>query len=129
MQELLLARRVLHFHRDELMLECRTNVACQSGFLPEDPRARYRDIWLHNSPLGPRPIPRSNPYDDWESLVEAYTRRRLNYSDDRRNAVLGMVNVFAPRLNAKYSAGMWEGWLYEGLSWWLGEPLESRDLH
>ncbi|KAK4466898.1 HET-domain-containing protein, partial [Cladorrhinum samala] len=114
-QERLLSPRVLHFHDQEMVWECRTTTACECGFLSHTAwfRSARREQYRSNSR---REILGLNA---WMKMIVRYSALQLTYESDRLPALSGLAKQFAESLHGKvrYLAGLWENDLWRGLGW------------
>ena len=108
-QERLLSRRVLHFLRSEVILECEDSLWCECGEYDtyewsEPDKAVYRKA-------------------SWQTLVEKYTSRKLTYPNDVLPAISALARDFG--IEGEYIAGLTKDDLYSNLLWRVKAP---RDL-
>ena len=105
-QERLLSNRSIHFGCGELFWECRSRDACETlpNGLPED-------LMLLNR------RPRPPFYDDWQEIVESYSRCKLTFATDKLVALAGLACVASRASDDEYVAGMWRSKLLNMLSW------------
>ena len=115
-QERLLARRIIHFGKTELVWECRTELKCQcAGSKIFRERSSFKVDWDRaiSDRIG-------HVHDLWWNLVQHYTCRQLTYHSDKLAGISGtarrLAQVFGNRLGAYY-AGHWENGLLESLLW------------
>lgn len=59
----------------------------------------------------------SERYDQWWRIVEDYSRRSLNYQEDKLMALQGIATVFASHCNDEYVSGLWRKDLVARLLW------------
>lgn len=113
LQERVLARRVLHFCRDQLYWEC------QSITQSED-RAIYNDTGLIKRALANASSSHQSAIRGWNQLIEDYNRRKITKNSDKLPALSGVAKSVAKTLNAgpnDYLAGIWRQDLPYGLLW------------
>ena len=125
-QESLLPHRVLHFAIDHLSWSCMTDAFCECmyGSMDTDSK-RYRSLLSGGFEEG-RIIDRANMKEDWQNIVEEYTRRRLTFSSDRLAASAGLAaHVHAAHPNSEYLAGLWSDTLPKSLLWY-SHPRSER---
>lgn len=117
-QESLLPNRVLHFAIDHLSWSCTTDAFCECIYGPIDPDTkRYRSLLSDGFEEG-RIIDRETMKQDWQNIVEEYTRRRLTFSSDRLAALAGLAaHVHAEHPGIEYLAGLWSDTLPQSLLW------------
>ncbi|RMD42180.1 hypothetical protein DV735_g2923, partial [Chaetothyriales sp. CBS 134920] len=115
-QERALAKRTLHFTRNELLWECQ-QTCCSEVFpkgLPVTMKGGVcdRDVFdkrVHHQRQG-----------NWPSLVKQYSRGRLSYPSDKLLALAGLARQYMHRNrlpSSDYVCGMWKGMLPHGLLW------------
>lgn len=127
MQEGLLATRILHFCRDEVLYHCKTSLRCE---------CRREDLYHDEANDGrdmpptwpPTSIEHDLPYrahDDtgfiftliWDGVVREYSSRRLTFPDDTLPALSGIAQRTQTVQLGQYIAGMWErGFIFQ-LGW------------
>jgi hypothetical protein len=123
-QERLLAHRIIHFYRAELVWECKTNNWCECGHLDRfsrfNPRKFFIDSLDYKSDLAT--IEHANTwkiYQHWTEIVRHFASRDLTYKSDRLAALSGLASkVQIPKLG-RYLAGLWECHLLQGLQWYM----------
>lgn len=139
-QERLLARRVLHFGRNQLYFECHQQDACESFplGLPTIPTYAFRDLGAapngHFKSLDPvisgrrareerrggRQCPDESldPYYLWAEWVETYSALQLTKATDRLIAISGLAKLLQEILSDdQYLAGLWRRHLPYHLLW------------
>jgi hypothetical protein len=64
-----------------------------------------------------------------------YSRTKLSYASDKLVALAGISQVMRKKINSRYLAGLWEGYLASQLTWcvdptfeYSGEPGPSERL-
>jgi Heterokaryon incompatibility protein (HET) len=137
-QERILAPRVLHFCKQELVWECKEETKCQCGglsthFSSKDQlyqviRTEGSDSRNDDHPMRkllrslrartPRITAReqSDVSKKWHSIVELYSALQLTKETDRLPALSGLAKQASPRLG-KYLAGLWSNTLVSDLMW------------
>ena len=116
-QERAVAKRTLHFTRNELLWECQQ--MCCSEVFPKGLPATMKgggeadaegfDKRVHHQRHG-----------NWGGLVRLFSRGRLSYSGDKLLAVGGLARQYMQRnrlRSADYVCGMWKEMLPQGLLW------------
>lgn len=132
LQERVLASRTVHFAKEQVFWEC------DQLTISEDGRAMFhydslRHILsplpsLHLQYLARNQSPSQFLYDQWYSLVENYTSRKLTKLDDIFPALSGVVSEVTKLISDEYIAGLWKSCLHVGLLWqskgvnWGGLP-------
>jgi Heterokaryon incompatibility protein (HET) len=111
-QERLLATRVLHFTRDELIWECRTTTRCECGSLErsEGIRGAFKTRWAVNRELG-------ELFDLWHKTLRLYSKLRVTYGSDRLPALSGLAKKLQSRGCGEYAAGVWAKNIFADLMW------------
>ena len=119
-QERLLATRVLHFLREELIWDCNSVRHCECGSLSNDDngqKAEYTQLLQSKENL-------DSTCEQWYDIVANYTRRRLTYHRDVLPALSGIASQIQTPGLGRYLAGLWEHNLISGLLWssvWVSE--------
>ena len=129
LQERLLAPRVLHFSKRQLLWECNQLRACE--FYPKGMPAAHRalrdvsntDEFLKESVttilqgLSDSSLTSSQMHRAWNYLVLNYTKCNLTMSKDKLAAISGIVKRMQPLFKTDYLAGLWRDNLVEQLLW------------
>ena len=139
-QERLLATRILHFTKHEMIFECMWRIYCECGALPgiieQEQHADYKsdpspepkpDLarqknWTLKIDLGNSKARRSDMQQkQWESIVGQYTKCLLTHENDRLLALSGVTREM--QLNSgttmgRWFAGLWETQLPQSLTWY-----------
>lgn len=110
LQEILLSRRIIYFHKYEIAWECQRELRCEC-----------RVGSTSQLPGGACRFP-------WEVIVNDYSRRSLSSSRDKLPALSGIAYSFKRDFRlwnlGKYYAGLWEMNLVDQLCWvGKGGPL------
>ncbi|ROV95691.1 hypothetical protein VMCG_07633 [Cytospora schulzeri] len=141
-QERFLARRTIHFTRNQIYWECLEHSRCevdpdgQLGFLDLKPylktarqtreyKASLRTIIKH---LSPNPEARwsreqaawhgwATLQGCWRTIVTAYSNCDLTQETDRLIAISGVAKKFREVEDVRYLAGLWERGLHTDLMW------------
>jgi len=121
-QERLLSPRTVHFHRSELIWECKEFYDCECGELGEgelhahngEPclsKWRFSDMdTLSSSSI-------HSIFIEWMVYVREYSRLKLSHSRDKLPALSGLAKHFARRTTSVYLAGIWQDDPPRGLCW------------
>lgn len=133
LQERILAPAILHYANDQMIWECRTVCASESG----ETRSSHPFLKLvaDGTLFRHKPDSSNLTYDIWMSLVEDYCRRGLTFRSDKFSAISGLTRGLSQRDNlteGSYMAGLWQGDILTGLMWTPGNfsttsPLESEE--
>ncbi|KAI1371806.1 heterokaryon incompatibility protein-domain-containing protein [Hypoxylon crocopeplum] len=126
LQERMVSPRVVHFTEDELIFECRTKVQCEclSHYTnsPSRKMAHAHALNTAKSPAMSRLLLKPQEIDDWEDLVQMYSKLDLTYDTDQLVAIGGLAQEYSKlRRGQTYLAGLWSGTLVQDLLW------ETRD--
>ena len=124
-QERILSPRVLHFSRDEVVLECAYGNTCQCFGTWQQGTSRRRGLlkpYFSAQQL-------SSPGDgyqalltalvSWQQALERYSILKFSFWKDRVIALAGVAQIFLPVFKGKYFAGAWEDVLVSTLAWRL----------
>ncbi|CZR70176.1 uncharacterized protein PAC_20077 [Phialocephala subalpina] len=131
-QERVLSPRVLHFSRDEIVLECAHGNTCQccgtwfqgrrsreQGLLK--PHFNVQHLWRQEDQEDMRMAMAS-----WRQALERYSILQFTVLKDRVPALAGVARSFLPVFKGKYFAGVWEDVLATTLAWRLESGVERR---
>ena len=122
-QERLLASRVLHFTKSEIVWECKACQDCECGREtyyrdPQEPSFDHLRGFIQNfhavlqASLSTRSVSHS-----WEQIATAYSYRKLTADTDRLPAMTGIAKRFASRHLGDFLAGLWRQDLPGALLW------------
>ncbi|KAI2620888.1 HET-domain-containing protein [Hypomontagnella submonticulosa] len=121
MQERLLAPRLLHFGKEQMFWECRTEFKCEDGrkstgdsdghVMAEFMKIRKR--------MGVSSAQGAElEWNAWYQLLEEYTTRSFTVPTDKLPAVAGAAALFkSTKPTATYVAGLWKEDIARGLLW------------
>lgn len=148
MQERLLAPRVIHFGRHELMWECTEAARCECSFLDHigrdheidednsklDKIRHYRSIAQdkeekEETQLTRQSIYEASPPQRWRALVSKYSSLSLTMEKDIFPALAGLAKQWNRNVNDEYIAGMWKGNLPIDLLWQVMSPQKRKIEH
>jgi hypothetical protein len=131
-QERLLAPRVLHFTKSEIVFECQDGLQCECGRISEihtaDQRHHLKGSYaamlqgqikprLYGTLVGKRNVrgkDKARLWITWNAFAEDYASKRLSFPTDTLPA-LSSVASRMPDLLGRYFAGLWEFDLIRGL--------------
>jgi hypothetical protein len=116
LQEKALARRTVHFLRDEALFVCRTSPICECGHCPNDPFYRPRKL-VTDVKFSPPRITFSAAA--WMPLVQDFTKRSLSRADDALPALSGIAQRELSLSPGRYFAGIWERDIAKQLGWFV----------
>jgi hypothetical protein len=118
LQERILAPRVLHFYRDQILLECRTRIACElyDTGMPNKYYSRFIEgsVKVNNAFCEKD---KASWYGMWRTLVRKYSMMSLTYPSDKLAAILGVAKMVQSGVRDEYVAGMWRRYLVHQLIW------------
>lgn len=127
-QEVVLARRVLHFGAFDIEWRCADRHACECGqlYIEKDSSARWHRH--HHLAEVARPVPHSpgSALNWWASVVENYTKRELTDPADKLPALSGLAQLYKEARGGTYLAGLWQDSLLHDLCWYH-EPSSNFD--
>ena len=112
-QEHILATRVVHFGKEELVWECDGNVACECGGMvrkgTKTLRNRFRDLFQTEDPQAQS--------DNWMQLVHKCIDCKITKESDRLPTLSGLAKAFQQQGCGEYLAGLWREHLLPELLW------------
>jgi len=117
-QERLLARRVLHYTKEEIMWECQNNLWCEcqnitlDNSLPTELESCKRAYAA--AVASTRSDIRTN---SWNKFVRTYSELALTFETDRLPGISGIAREIAVPTLGTYLAGIWEYQLPQALLW------------
>jgi len=113
-QERILATRILHFTKNEVVFECKTGCKCEctSIGLRGDPfiKAYYQELFAGKYYV--------NSWAGWRTVVTDYSKNRLTDSRDVLPALSGISSRLQCEELGHFYAGLWEKELIHGLFWY-----------
>ena len=118
LQERCLAKRTLHFSRNEILWECQ-HMLCSEVF----PNGLPADITLQGSEKESKRFDKRTYHSrtgNWQDLVQLYSRGRHTYASDKLLAIAGLARTYGARNRLReqdYLAGLWKSQLPQGLLW------------
>ena len=136
-QERLLAPRVLHFGKRQLLWECNELRACEvypRGMRATDDYATYgsnTDKFLKESlttilqGASDNTLTSSQMFETWFELVHYYSKCNLTISGDKLVAISGIVKRLQPSFKTDYLAGLWRDYLLEQMLWHVDYDIEA----
>jgi hypothetical protein len=128
LQERLLAKRVLHFGRYEIVFECRKHLLCECGRIAKDVEHYKADGEPLKIMFGSTPFNRlalNDLQELWIEVVATFTSARLTYATDCLPAVSGVARAMGDCKLGRYFAGMWENTLPVSLLWYCS-PSKTK---
>ncbi|KAE9374187.1 HET-domain-containing protein, partial [Stipitochalara longipes BDJ] len=130
-QERVLSRRMVHYTRGKMYLECRTHRyrdECQEGVGKDETQLGFWGPEIKGK-MFPKKDP--NPFEAtllgrWYMAIKIYSQLRLTKTSDKLAAVAGVAREFQVDGSALhtplYVSGLWSHDLLYGLSWYLSKP-------
>jgi hypothetical protein len=121
-QERLLAPRVLHFCKTELVWECNEHFSCQCGNyepLIDHPKTAITNIlsWKEERQQIEPETKISSGVENWHRIVHQYSKCKLTFEKDRLPALAGLAEQVQATRKGRYLAGLWEDSLIVDLAW------------
>ncbi|KAI1805073.1 HET-domain-containing protein [Daldinia bambusicola] len=121
MQERLLAKRVLHFGKEQMFWECLSGFRCEDGkSFSGDSDGHFVALFIKIRKRIGIAAARGIELDwkAWYQLLEEYTTRKFTIVADKLPAVVGAATLFKrTRRTATYIAGLWQEDIARGLLW------------
>jgi Heterokaryon incompatibility protein (HET) len=122
-QERLLANRILHFTKNEVVFECRTTCNCECtiiGLRGEDfIKAYYQKLLAGKHYV--------DSWVGWRTVVTDYSKNRLTNRRDILPALAGIASQLQCAELGIYVAGLWEKELVHGLFWYTTVSAPVKD--
>lgn len=124
LQERALAKRTLHFTRNELLWECQEK-CCAESFSDGIPAQlgaseKYTSVVSFNKKEHHRQV------GNWHEIVRAYTQANLTYRSDKLIAMSALARQYATRNRFRerdYIVGLWRSELPNALLWHIEKGL------
>ncbi|KAF2996915.1 hypothetical protein E8E13_005939 [Curvularia kusanoi] len=113
LQEQMLASRMVHFAREELIWECDSALSCECmeldrGISDKNERPRYRKAL---------DSPSADMFTLWYRVIINFSNRSITKLSDRLPALSGLAQHFQTHGAGPYLAGLWHNDLPRGLLW------------
>jgi hypothetical protein len=108
----MLSSRILHYTSSEIVWECRAAMMSEDG---TDICPSLPELGLASKLSSERL--KSNPWDLWQDIVMAYSKRSLTRSSDKLPAVSGIASKIQSHTLSKYFAGLWEANFMADMLW------------
>ncbi|KAI9710261.1 MAG: hypothetical protein M1820_002755 [Bogoriella megaspora] len=141
LQERMLAPRILHFQRRQVLWQCPSLTACEAipeglSLVVDDERKyelRWRQLFYRqkSSELSKDDI--ADLHEVWRLAVQSYTSCDLTKSGDKLMAITGIAKKMQSEFRIppdnreeRYLAGLWEYLLAEQLAWRVVEWREAK---
>ena len=119
-QERLLAPRILHFGKTQLLWECRELHASESFPSGVQHGESWPNLTAHLQSWG------AGKRDDdkiirhsiaWYEVINLYSASNLSVCSDKLVAISGVAKVFGNAFNDDYCAGLWKSSIIHSLAW------------
>lgn len=148
-QERLLATRILHYTKSEMIFDCLSSMDCECGALEkheDDPLVPARRIIktghkfitgtksFRGSSLRPsKPLQGEvkefqEHHELWRDLIVQYSQKQITFRTDGLPAVAGLATEWSDKLTGRYLAGLWEKDLLNCLRWMPDEKDSEEEL-
>jgi len=113
-QENHLSVRIIHMHSIEARWSCQQAQGCECiGALEARSAKSHRSVdSIHWN-------------QQWQEIVNIYSRRLLTYSTDRLPALAGAASRFSSVARTEYLAGLWRSQFPQTLAWNVREPSDT----
>ena len=140
LQERLLARRVLHFGREQLLWECAEQDAAEMfprglpAIIANTTYTKFKSLDPATDGFRIRAMGNKNAdkrfwaHELWSRICEAYTSSRLTKPQDKLIAIAGLVKYMSAIIKDEYVAGMWARFLASDLLWHVANSLNLEDV-
>ena len=119
-EERVLAPRIIHFCKEELIWECGSTAWCECSSISPDSRTSMVNLRKVLK------IGAQSMIEIWFGVLEAYTRCQLTYTSDRLVAISSIAQRFQDKSLGHYLAGIWQHNFIFGLQWrtisWVRGP-------
>lgn len=139
-QERMLATRMLHYTKHEVVFECASSMHCECGALQDyeqDPHLDARRVILTRS--GRRAEQRATSHnqqgddvidhDIWRDFMVEFSQKQITKRTDCLPAIAGLaVKWHNPVLTGRYLAGIWEKDLLRSLAWVAHDFDSNQEL-
>ena len=119
-QEQFLARRMVHFTKEEMVWECRSRYRCEcTQFDDSRQGTSKKDDWISGDT--------AKMGIQWYSFVNEVCARQLTFKTDILPCLSGLAAQMEASMMGRYMAGLWEQDLLLGLTWSY-KQLQTRIL-
>ena len=108
-QEQLLARRMVHFTKEEMVWECRSRYRCECTQFDDFRQRTFRDDYISGDT--------ATMGIQWYSFVNEVCGRQLTFQTDILPCLSGIAAQMEASMMGRYLAGLWEEDLLLGLTW------------
>ncbi|KAJ8111996.1 hypothetical protein OPT61_g5530 [Boeremia exigua] len=130
MQELVLARRTIHFSANQIYWECGKGIHCENlTRLKSIPRNRYFML----DPEFPARLLGAFERDAMMNcifyLIEEYSKRAITFPQDRLIAISGLEDRIAEALRCEHRFGVFDRYLHRNLLWMHTDNTKPSQHH
>ncbi|KAF5010796.1 hypothetical protein FDECE_3058 [Fusarium decemcellulare] len=128
LQENILARRIIHFTKDELLWECMECLKCEcmevdnstintksTGMIRETQYVTFSEVNMT-----------ADKHELWLNLLPKYSSLGLTKESDRLPALSGLAKAWQARGAGQYLAGLWKDNILESICWTADPSIERR---
>lgn len=129
LQELLLSRRVLQFHAEQMSFICNRHFRSETLHKP----ILYRSdlpkpycLWETSIPKNILTIPDQDQNEVWIHLIANVSRRFLTYESDKLPSIAAVAQLLRRRHGDTYLAGLWQQDLNRQIAWYVDTTRERR---
>lgn len=147
-QERLLATRILHYTKNEIVFDCLSSMECECGALEKHdkdslihPRRiiktghkyvtetkSYKSSWSRPfTPLEGEAKERAEHHELWRDLIIQYSQKQITHRTDGLPAIAGLATKWSNKLTGNYLAGLWERDLLNHLRWMPDEKDSGQE--
>jgi hypothetical protein len=113
-QEIILSKRLLFFHQDQLLWNCNMCLRSEGNAASQQPILR---LGMGGTATLEFDIAKRNYLMPWYSLIELFSQTRLTVISDRLPALSGIAHYVKDELDIQYAAGIWRQDFVRGLLW------------
>lgn len=143
-QERLLAPRVLHYTKEELILECLAESRCECGYHEQYEKSMKAEHASLLFEITPKPNDankylgsdsRSTIHRDsrkmvqrWMKIVNEYSALKLSFEKDKFPALSGIAKQIMAATDDEYLAGTWRSELLQCLCWYNADENPGSQI-
>ncbi|KAF4874882.1 hypothetical protein CGCSCA1_v005843 [Colletotrichum siamense] len=150
LQERILAPRVLHFGKSQVLWECNTSVSSEAQpkfdkwksvhvlLAHPDIRPNYKRRTVWKTTIGYEPPSFENPIDcifiEWYHILDYYNGCHLTKSDDKLVAISAIAKDMKEHLShlgesSVYLGGLWRSRMPRNLLWQVSDPAKRPERY
>ena len=137
-QERMLATRMLHYTKNEVVFECASSMSCECGALQDhdqDPHLQARRTVLTRPAQVPEKTASPRDHEDytedyktWRDFMMEFSQKKITQRADGLPALAGLaVKWYQGPSTGRYLAGMWENDLLRSLAWVSHEEDQGQE--